>query len=190
MSCEEILQLGINRKNASCVTLWCRCSSGRWSRRPLCRSPNCWNIGGGHEDEDIKHDHDRITIYLSNLFNTGQFCKTWYYVLILLWSDSVNMPSVIKCNECEKSSPQKFPWGRAGQKVQVTEISPHPSPRARTLYFVGSVVLVIVKSWKMHFLLFTLPLSFPCVHHIKTFFTIFHCIVYKHWFWMMCRSVL
>ena len=129
MSCEKILQLGINRKNASCVTLWCRCSYGRWSRRPLCRSPNCWNIGGGHEDEDIKHDHDRITIYLSNLFNTGQFCKTWYYVLILLWSDSVNMPSVIKCNECEKSSPQKFPWGRAGPKSAGHWNFPTPLPQ-------------------------------------------------------------
>ena len=87
----------------------------------------------------------------------------------------------------KKAHHRSSPGAGLGQKVQVTEISPHPSPRARTLYFVGSVVLVIVKSWKMHFLLFTLPLSFPCVHHIKTFFTIFHCIVYKHWFWMMCR---
>ena len=87
----------------------------------------------------------------------------------------------------KKAHHRSSPGAGLGQKVQVTEISPHPSPRARTLYFVGSVVLVIVKSWKMHFLLFTLPLSFPCVHRIKTFFTIFHCIVYKHWFWMMCR---
>ena len=39
------------------------------------------------------------------------------------------MPSVIKCNECEKSSPQKFPWGRAGPKSAGHWNFPTPLPQ-------------------------------------------------------------
>ena len=32
-------------------------SYGRWASRPLSRSPNCWNIGSGDDENDDADDH-------------------------------------------------------------------------------------------------------------------------------------